>query len=243
MSATSHPPASARPALGPRTLATYLNDATILEFLVRRRAELRGTVLDIGCGTMRYRDTVLASPHVTEYIGLDLEPGKFTYAVQADRYWDGVRMPFADGSVGSAVLFEVLEHCADPRIVIGEAARVLAPGGVLLFTTPFLYPLHGVPFDYQRLAPSGADALLAAAGFVGIEMEAGGAWDASLGQMASVWIAHRPMPRWLRGLLAVGWAPLFSLLLRLDRRERAGTLAREGLMITGLLGCARKRGG
>src|SRR6185503_15052093 len=202
------PDAASRPHLGPRTLATHLNDATILEFLERRLGDLRGTVLDIGCGTMRHRDTVRSAGAVTRYLGLDLEPGRFTYSVPADLTWDGVRIPLADGSIGSALLFEVLEHCADPAIVVREAWRVLAPGGVLLFSTPFVYPLHGVPFDYQRLTRFGLERLMRGAGFERIEIEAGGAWDASLAQMGASWIVHRPMPRVLRRVLAVLYTPL-----------------------------------
>jgi SAM-dependent methyltransferase len=229
-----------RPTLTPRTITTYLNDATILEFLEHNLPRLTGTVLDIGCGTMRYRDTVLSGTGVQRYIGLDLEAGKYAYAVKADAYWDGVRMPLDDESIDGAILFEVLEHCEDPRIVVSEALRVLKPGGVLLFSTPFVYPLHGVPYDFQRLTPAGASSLLVAAGFAPVEIEAGGAWDASLGQMMSVWIAHRPMPRIVRMALAVVHAPVFGLLLALDRRQRRAPLDRENRMLTGVLGRAWK---
>jgi len=49
---------------------------------------------------------------------------------------DAQRLPFADGSFQAAVCSEVLEHVEDPGRVIAEAARVLAPGGILLFSTP-----------------------------------------------------------------------------------------------------------
>jgi len=229
-----------RPTLHPRTISSYLNDATILEFLERSLPRLSGTVLDIGCGTMRYKPTVLSAPGVERYVGLDLEAGRFAYSVPADAYWDGVRMPFEDGSIDGALLFEVLEHCADPRLVVGEAARVLKPGGALLFSTPFVYPLHGVPYDFQRLTPFGARQLMSAAGFAPIEIEAGGAWDASLGQAMSLWISHRPMPRLLRMALAVVHVPVFQVLLALDRGQRRAPLERENRMLTGILGVARK---
>lgn len=228
------------PSLTARTLATYLNDANIRSFLERSLGSLRGTVLDIGCGQARYRELVLSGSDVRAYVGLDLDAGHYPYPGRADVRWDGRRMPFDDGSVDSALLFEVLEHCADPRVVVSEAFRVLKGGSALLFSTPFLYPLHGVPFDYHRPTPFGLRALLSSAGFVSVEMQAGGAWDASLGQMLALWIAHRPMSSRSRALLARAFVPLFRLLLRLDRRRSPMPIEREDAMFPGLFGSALK---
>ncbi|WP_208300566.1 methyltransferase domain-containing protein [Mycobacterium sp. DL592] len=38
------------------------------------------------------------------------------------------RLPFADGEIGGVIATHVLEHLADPRPLIREVARVLAPG-------------------------------------------------------------------------------------------------------------------
>lgn len=46
------------------------------------------------------------------------------------------RLPFASTSVDVVVSFQVIEHLADPRGYLAEIARVLAPGGLALISTP-----------------------------------------------------------------------------------------------------------
>lgn len=66
---------------------------------------------------------------------LDLGPGtKFTLAnaIRLDYpEWDAEQqdsLDFADGSVGGIYAVNLLEHLSDPRFLIAEMARVLAPG-------------------------------------------------------------------------------------------------------------------
>jgi len=49
---------------------------------------------------------------------------------------DAARLPFPDATFDAVICSEVLEHVEDPAAVIAEAARVTAPGGLFLFSTP-----------------------------------------------------------------------------------------------------------
>lgn len=223
------------PTLNRGNIELYYNDHSISSFLRKNINFLSGKVLDIGCGKMKYKDFILKGKNVKEYIGLDLEEGKFTYSVKANLYWDGNKMPIEDNSIDSAILFEVIEHCPDPSIVVREAYRVLKPGGVILFSTPFIYPLHGVPFDYSRPTPSGLEKLFTDAGFNKTTIEAGGSWDSSLAQMMAIWITKRPMPLILRKILRLKFVPIFRFLLWLDKKQK-DKLLEDGTMTPNLLG-------
>jgi SAM-dependent methyltransferase len=59
-----------------------------------------------------------------------------------------VELPFAAASFDAVVLSEVLEHLADDRRALGEAFRVLAPGGLLVVTVPHArYPFLWDPLN------------------------------------------------------------------------------------------------
>jgi SAM-dependent methyltransferase len=193
----------------------YYVRSSILNALLQSRHLLAGTLLDIGCGRMPYKEILLKPQGSTEkYIGLDLDvPATEFYAKAApDLLWDGRTIPLAEESVDSVMLTEVLEHCFEPGVVLREARRVLRPGGYVFITVPFLWPLHDVPYDEYRYTPFSLEKHLAQAGFTNTSVKALGGWNASLGQMLSLWLNRSGLPdrkrKWLYRLLlkrAIGW--------------------------------------
>jgi ubiquinone/menaquinone biosynthesis C-methylase UbiE len=67
---------------------------------------------------------------------------------------------FRDGEFGCVLCTEVLEHLHTPQKALDEMRRVLAPGGKLILTTRFIFPLHNVPGDYFRFTRYGLGHLL-----------------------------------------------------------------------------------
>jgi 2-polyprenyl-3-methyl-5-hydroxy-6-metoxy-1,4-benzoquinol methylase len=222
----------------PSRLDRFWVRKAILQALLKTRSRLTGTLLDVGCGQMPYRP-LLIPPHgdVTHYLGLDFAENPI-HDNRPDLYWtaDGC-IPLPNASVDCAICTEVLEHCPEPETVLREVWRVLRPEGTLFLTVPFLWPLHEVPYDYYRYTPFALQRHLERAGFGVIDLHALGGWDASLAQMLGLWVRRRPMRRWLRRALSWLLWPVYLLLLRLDRRERAFG---ESSMVTGLWGVAVK---
>ncbi|MBL0126380.1 MAG: class I SAM-dependent methyltransferase [Flavobacteriales bacterium] len=201
--------------------------------------KLQGTFLDVGCGVQPYRPMIMAAPsRVQQYLGMDFkvdDDSKYSTA-KPDLFWDGVTIPLADTSVDCAMATEVLEHCPDPLAVLRELYRVIRPGGHVLITVPFLWPLHDAPYDEHRYTPFALQRLLAGAGFSEVEVKAAGGWDASLGQMIGLWVMRRPLPLRLRAVLKYMTAPVVRYLIKRDKVPED----LDWLMITALSAVARK---
>ncbi len=124
-------------------------------------AELRGDVLDVGCGCKPYRALVPAA----RYTGLDVDTPFTRQVGTAEVFYDGKIFPLPDGSFDGVLCSQVLEHVFTPEAFLGEIRRVLRPGGVLVLTVPFMWDEHEQPHDYARYSSFGLRALLERAGF------------------------------------------------------------------------------
>ena len=98
-------------------------------------------VLDAGCGT-GYGCAALAGQALS-VTGLDIAPeaiayARENYAAGGVRFVEGScsAMPLPDAGFDLVIAFEVIEHLADWQAFLLEGRRVLAPGGVLLISTP-----------------------------------------------------------------------------------------------------------
>lgn len=138
--------------ISPRNLLSSFKHRKVGKHVIRREifrlADGRRT-LDIGCGAGLYRQ---AFPN---YFGVDVIAGP-----GVDRVADAHDLPFPDQSFEQIVTSEVIEHLHTPTKAVQEMARVLKPGGRLILTAPFVYPLHEGPHDYQRFTEYGFALLL-----------------------------------------------------------------------------------
>lgn len=134
----------------------------------------KGKLLDIGCGRSPYKKRLLNS--VDSYTGLDHPKSSRLYHAEQkpDYYADAQSLPFKKSSFDTVILFQVLEYLAKPEKAIKEATRVLNKNGILILTTPFLYPRHDGNLDLIRLTKSGVDKLFKEAGLEVIRIDSQG---------------------------------------------------------------------
>lgn len=143
-----------------QTMSILVNEL-LLELLLEARGYLKGRLLDVGCGKRPYAliydrcvDTsigteVVFSPHGTS---------------AADLICFAEDLPFPDQQFDTILCTEVLEHTRQPVQVMHEVARLLKPGGHLILSVPFIYPIHEAPHDYWRFTAHGLAALCRDAG-------------------------------------------------------------------------------
>jgi SAM-dependent methyltransferase len=134
----------------------FLARRSLLRAVRAFSSQLRGRLLDVGCGSQPYR----ALFRVDEYVGMDIDSEVARRRAVADVFYDGGRFPFEDGRFDAVLCNQVLEHVFDPDAFVAEIRRVLAPGGRLLLTVPFVWDEHEQPWDYARYSSFGLRSLL-----------------------------------------------------------------------------------
>lgn len=224
--------------LNKHTVHIYTVRKALLRAVQNSLQAFSGTLLDVGCGKMPYRDLICrGNQKVEKYIGLDLAESSIHNTSVADLHWDGKTIPLPDQSVGSAMATEVLEHVFDPQETLAEIFRVLQPGGAFFFTVPFLWPLHEVPYDAYRYTPFALKHHLEKAGFETITLHPLGGWHASMAQMLGLWVTESGLTgtrkKWATKLAL----KIIPVLLKWDRTEDP---FRQHAMNTGYYGIARK---
>jgi SAM-dependent methyltransferase len=154
-------------ALGIITNPFYLARTGLSRAIGRLGSNVRGQVLDVGCGTKPYRDLFDAKC----YVGMEVARALVTPGRKnADVFYDGLRFPFADSTFESVVCNQVLEHVREPELFIREISRVLRPGGHLLLSVPFAWEEHEQPDDYRRYSSFGLSEFMQGNGFTVVEL-------------------------------------------------------------------------
>lgn len=100
-------------------------------------------VLDLGCGYKPFQSFFPSE----QYVGVDMSVNSF-----ADVIADNHNLPFKNNTFDVIIITEVLEHCDNEYQVINELRRVAKPKALVYLTLPFIFPLHGIPYDFNRFS-------------------------------------------------------------------------------------------
>ncbi|GAB3281243.1 methyltransferase domain-containing protein [Parahaliea aestuarii] len=90
-----------------------------------------------------------------EYIGADMREGP-----GVDCILNLHDLELDSGIVGTALCLDTLEHVEYPRKAMSELFRVLEPGGMVVISSVFDFPIHDYPNDFWRFTPEGFRSLL-----------------------------------------------------------------------------------
>ena len=173
-------------------------------------SELKGRLLDVGCGSKPYQELFA----VDDYIGLDIDNEASRNRKIADYFYDGKTFPFNEDEYDSVLCNQVLEHVFNPDEFLSEIKRVLKPGGRLLLTVPFVWDEHEQPHDYARYSSFGLKALLDKNGFNVIGYKKIGADASTIFQLINVYL-YKIFVKWplpIRVLTTMSLMSLFNLL-------------------------------
>lgn len=123
------------------------------ELLMSLRGEaLRGTLLDVGCGTGHLARALAAEPGVTDVLAVDLSEGMLRAGDWRDGCdqvvpmllcADAVNLPLASASVDVLVSNFALHWCPQPLLVLRELRRVLRADGCARLVIPVAGSLSG----------------------------------------------------------------------------------------------------
>lgn len=130
-----------------RPLSAKLTRVTLDRFVEAHASP--GRTLDIGAQNGPY------AAFFPNRLAVDLRPGR-----GVDVLGDAQSLGLTDAVFDVVLCTEVLEHLPEPQRAVDEMFRVLKPGGTLLLTTRFLFPIHDAPHDYFRFTKYGLRHLL-----------------------------------------------------------------------------------
>jgi len=115
-----------------------------------------GAVLNVGAGgDIGERLDAHARARPFDVVSIDIDAGR-----APDIVGDICEFDFGERRFDAVVMAEVLEHVRRPESAIDNVHRSLKPGGCLILTTPFVFPLHDRPHDYYRFTRHGLEWLL-----------------------------------------------------------------------------------
>ena len=117
-------------------------------------------ILDVGCAEQPFRALIEAGGH--RYVGMDVVQNRSRSVDIISSLEDA---PATAQAYPVILCTEVLEHVPDIDAAFAGLRRLIASGGAVVLTVPFIFPLHMEDYDFRRLTMLGVERLAATHGF------------------------------------------------------------------------------
>lgn len=117
--------------------------------LLSKQAQKNGapcTVLDVGCGYQPFREALASAVRIGEHTGVDFDRSRSYADIEAS----AEHLPLPDNHFDAVLATEIFEHTRDARVAVREIKRVAKDGALIYISTPFIFPEHGIPYDFTR---------------------------------------------------------------------------------------------
>ena len=130
---------------------------------ILKKYHLKGSIIDIGCGSKPYEPIFKKYSNITQYNGIDFP----SYSINKDftsskpdytftkEYTASLQLPFPNKKFSNSVAFQVLEHHPQAEKLSKEMVRITKKKGKIIITAPFIWALHELPHDYFRFTEYG----------------------------------------------------------------------------------------
>jgi SAM-dependent methyltransferase len=118
-----------------------------LQYELLNTFENLGDVLDFGGGSkICYRKDLNCNSYKSINIDKKAEP---TWLINIDDPLPNLKSKF-----DTIISLNTIEHIYEPSKLFHQLFKALKPGGQILISTPFLFPIHACPDDFFRPTPS-----------------------------------------------------------------------------------------
>ena len=181
------------------------------------RTDFQGVVLDVG-GKKEGKKGTFRPPleKCSSWRYVNIDP-----ATKPDFIASADSLPLKEAEADCVLLAETLEHLEFPERALAEGYRVLRPGGSIILTVPFLFPIHADPHDFQRWSPEKFRRVLAGLGFVDVKVQPMGGMigvlaDIFEGFCQAHYLSGRALPMHYRLTRKMLRSKLLSMLMRVD---------------------------
>lgn len=145
-----------------RVSPLYLG-ASRLRFALEDLKNIRGRVLEVGCGAGGMAKAIKFYRPDLDVLGIDISKGAISEAKRDPHgvkfsLGDAYQLPFEDESFEAVLTFDFLEHLEDPSRSLREVRRILKPKGILSAFVPIegnILSIHGLARRLFGFIPKG----------------------------------------------------------------------------------------